>query len=594
VSAPELLRKIDIREAHANSIICLLPGMYDIRLEIRDEMWRAGWGQVNGGEFCQNALDALARNLHTIRARGLSLAIISGLAIPDKPVKELGVDLICDPDASFARLLDLSPLRYQGQEFLPRVAMLVRDGEIVSAFSETENFEAALNNLLALTQKSPNNSTQPPKASSNSQASRETPPSEKSTPMKEEQPRSTGEQPNVAQSATSESAPRVDTPGTKTAPPEKTLVPAPVLSAKPILSAYTDTDTLIGKKLAHSPVFRTARNNSGAWYRDEVLADKEFKSAVITIIPGPIDWKLVKDGQEQRAFWEAIPGVSTCASDLKILGETAPVLERKGLQAVLIAGPEYLYSLTTLVQSYPKLSVVSDYRGNFARGLNITPMPLWDQEFSPRLTLLVRDGKIEKAFSETADFRKSLAEMLSSVPDRIEPVQTAPVKPPTEQAAPKKLLGRKFDITKLDMKSPLPEGRALGQHPLLKADPYIPTPYAFQIALARGMEKVREEIGELPREYRMSVTISNGYRAFSYLVEPADIAANGDISRALLNQTASKNRSLSYLLTQLSSNASRLGLRLKVSANGDSNMDFEFMSNVPRYTPSLRLEIIKR
>jgi peroxiredoxin len=160
-SRPNLPRHIDISSTHANSIICILPAMYDARLERRNAMWRAGWEEITGGYSCQTELKTLERNIAAIRANGLSLAIVSGQSIPTVPVKERGVDLRWDQEGSFTRMLGLPALRYQGEAFHPRVTMLVQNGKVVRAFSATKDFTASLKELLSLTQQSASTSDKP-------------------------------------------------------------------------------------------------------------------------------------------------------------------------------------------------------------------------------------------------------------------------------------------------------------------------------------------------------------------------------------------------------------------------------------------------
>jgi hypothetical protein len=144
-------RQVDIASAHPNSVICIVPGMTEGRLEQRDGKWRAGWEQMNGTRSCQEDLELLAQNFGAIRDRGLTVVLVSAQKIPTTRNEDLEgfFDILWDQQGSLGQALGLEPFRYQNEEFLPRATMLVKDGKIVAAFSAASDFEELLRELLS-------------------------------------------------------------------------------------------------------------------------------------------------------------------------------------------------------------------------------------------------------------------------------------------------------------------------------------------------------------------------------------------------------------------------------------------------------------
>ncbi len=583
-----LPRKVDIASAHTSSIVCILPGMHEANLQRRSEMWRAGWEQVTGESSCQAELVSLSQNFKAIRDRGLTLAIVSGQEIRGSATTKSGVDLLWDQKGSLARALGIEPFRYQNEEFLPRVTLLVQGGKIVAAFSATPSFEGSLLALLdealvpqgnsneALTPGGDAQSSQPAPSSAASEASK--PDVEMQSPQPEPSSTASGKTEEKRSPAVEEAAPLDEIP----------------------LDAFVPTDALIGKKITTSPIFKVVRDAQGSWSRYEVPADKDLTSAVITIVPGPFDWSFVEGmgilqgGKHLRRVWEGIRGTSTYPSELKVFEEDAALLQKKGLKPVLMAGSEMAYSLAKLAEQHPTLSVVSDNQNSFAQSLGITPIKVWKQDFHPRLTLLVRNGIIEKAFSETSDFRKSLAEMISSVPDRVEPAPIPPKHIEHEPPAASTIFGKKFDLTTLDVTGPLPDARALGQHPLLDSNPFRPTAHAFLVTVARGLEKVRKDIGEIPQDCDVRIKVFNGHGAYGCIIDPSHLPALGGTSRSSFDQIVSGSRSLDYALERLASGAAQLNVGLLVRKKSNGAADFDFISMVGDSKASVTLEIVKK
>ncbi len=594
-------REVKVGRAHADSIVCLLSGMIDARLKEQDGMWRAGWNQISERTSCQNEMMILAKNFDQIRANGLSLAVISGQMIPSPAEMKSGVDILWDQDGSFLRSLRLEPMRYRDTEFHPRVTLLVREGEIIAGFSETKDFEASLRKLLALAEESnePSNDSEVPDTKNVESAGMEqrapsSPPEDriqkndttKSLPLKEDV------HAPAPQDGLSKDQIKPETPplAEKAVEPPKRITP---LVEKP-LTAFMAPASLIGKEILTTPIFKAVRNSDGTWSRNEVLASQALKYSIITFVPGPIDWSMVANSENYRATWEAIPGTSTYPAELKIFEENAEVLRRKGLEPVIMTGAEDLFSLSKVAQEHPTLSAMSDYRGSFAQTFGIPPFTVWTKEFYPRVTLLVRDGKVEKAFSETADFRASLMEMLSNVPDKAQVAPIQPLKipsPPPSRELP--LVARKFDITSLHFDHsvqdvPLGRGRTL----LFKKEPYYASSYAFFKIVAGGLEKVRKDTGGLPKRCTLQLSIHDGHRSFSYVFDPTTVPASHEITPNTFAQLMVRNPALFGTLERLADQSGRMGLRMATSNTAGGGTDFKFSHPMRGHSASIDLRII--
>jgi peroxiredoxin len=601
-------REVKVGKVHADSIVCLLPGMIDARLKSQDGMWRAGWNQITEGTSCQSEMMLLAKHFDQIRANGLSLAVVSGQMIPSPAEMKSGVDILWDQDGSFLRALRLEPLRYRDTEFHPRVTLLVREGEIIAGFSETKDFGASLRKLLALA-----NESNEPSSESNPPDTKNVERPLESAPIEQKAPSSPPEDPIQRNDTTKSPPPKEDahaSPGPD-APAKDKIKPEsaqsstekPVESPKAVtppvekpLTAFMAPSPLIGKEILTAPIFKAVRNNDGTWSRNEVLASQALKYSVITFVPGPIDWSMVTNGENYRATWEAIPGASTYPAELKILEENAEVLRRKGLEPVLMTGAEDLFSLSKVAQEHPTLSAMSDYRGSFVKTLGISPFTVWTKEFHPRVTLLVRDGKVERAFSETADFRASLMEMLSNVPDK---VQVAPIQPERIPSPPPSLeipiIARTFDITALHFDHfvqdvPLGRGRTL----LFKKEPYYASSYAFFKIVSGGLEKLRRDTGDLPKGCALQLSIHDGHRSFSCVFDPTTIPASREITPSTFAQFMARNPNLFGTLERLADQSGRMGLRMATSNTAGGGTDFKFSHPMRGHSASIDLKIIGR
>lgn len=692
-------KQVDMAEQHADSIICVLPGVMESRLLGADGTWRAGWEAVSQGASCESSIGVLEQNYDGLRANGLSLAIVSGERLPSASSMPPGVSIVWDRDSSFLRSLDIEPLRYQGQAFHPRITMLVRNGEIVAAFSAATNFETSVRKLLALSRES--FGTAPTKeTSSSSEAPKSSELQEKNadTAQTPKQDDSTAEVVTSNASATQRDDTQPSSPEEssklKGALPEDDK---PALEEKPApspaqqLTAFMSAGTLIGKELAASPVFKAVCNGNDEWSRNEIIANKALRSAVIVMIPGPIDWSAIPDNDRFRKAWEIIPGTASVSYDLKALDEATELLKKKGLDVIVMTGAEQLFSLSTLASEHPALTAVSDYRGSFSQSLGIVPFKAWTpdanaklvlREFYPRVTLLVIDGKIEQAFSETGDFKGSLLHMVSALPDQkqqakapentpppasspsnlnqpstareSEPLPSAvtpaeqtpsdpktppfiiknplridpsiPVPPPptslpkilrtdeddddevedappqktpppqtrSVQKSPSSIIGKTFDLTQVHFDYPIfDEGSGNGDTLLYKGGRIFATGFAYLKVIARGLETVRAEIGEIPRGYRVKVFVSNGHYGNYYFFDPADIPASHEINSSNFRQISSKS-SLAVPLSQLHVYAGRLNMQLNVSNRNESGTDFSFTPRMRNHVATISLELVRQ
>jgi hypothetical protein len=599
-------REVRVGKAHPDSIVCLLPGMIDARLQTQSAMWRAGWEQISQGTSCQAEMLSLARNFDEMRANGLSLAVISGERIPSPTDIKPGVDILWDQDGAFMQALDIEPLRYRDTELHPRLTLLVRDGEIVAGFSSTKDFESSLRKLIALAkepEKSPTDSgdTDTKKLENLGEQPAVKEDAQPSSPEERRQAKET------AEAARPKDTSRTDTPLEEPAkdqskppmqvqPSEKSVecpkeVIPPVQKA---VTAFMTPSSLIGKELVASPVFKAIRNNDASWGRNELLANQALRSAVITIVPGPIDWSLVTNSEDYRATWEAIPGTSTYPAEIKVFEENAQLLRKKGLEPVIMTGAEYLFSLSKVAQEHPSLSAISDYRGSVAQSLGIAPFTVWTKDFQPRLTLLVRDGKVEKAFSETSDFRASLTDMISGVPDlpQAAPVELAAIpSPPPPQQIP--IIARTFDVTTLHFDHivqdvPLRRGQTL----LFKKEPYYASSYAFLNLIAAGVEKMRSEVGALPRGCKVRFSIHDGHRSFEHLIDPATLPASSGVTPHTFAGLMLRDPSLFGTLERLADQSGRMGLRLATRNIPGRGTTFTFTHPMRGHSATLALGII--